>query len=95
MLYERTVRSCFENSIKSLIDNLDEIIDYQNESLSKDLRDETQTLSECDILKLAMDSVLAKRIEKKFQLKIHLSFNKENGLVQLQPPVDEWLADIT
>ena len=60
------------------------------DSIQKDISTEDPII-ESDCLHLAMDPVLAKRLEKYFMLKINLVFNKEKGTVELSPPVAEWL----
>lgn len=62
-----------------------------SDSIQKDFNNAESEVTESDVLHLAMDPVLAKRLEKKFILKIHLSFNKETNKVELSPPVEEWL----
>ena len=42
-----------------------------------------------------MDPVLAKRMEKKFIIKIDLVFNKDTGLVELFPKQEEWVKEMT
>jgi len=61
------------------------MLDYIDESIHKDMRQEASTAVEQDLIHLAMDPLLAKRMEKKFMVKIDLIFNKESGLVELAP----------
>ena len=56
---------------------------------------EASQIFEQDLIHLAMDPVLAKRMEKKFMIKIDLGFNKDTGLVELFPKPEEWLKEMT
>ena len=47
-----------------MIATLDDIIQYMNESIEKNL--ETENVVESDILRMACDPVLAKKMEKLF-----------------------------
>lgn len=60
MLYERSIRQCYESSIESYISLLDNILNNVGESLSKDIRE--KDVEEGDIMSLAKDPVLAKRM---------------------------------
>jgi hypothetical protein len=61
MLYERSIRTCYENSVAKLIKTITHSIECSTDSLQKDLH--TATLVEEDILHLAKDAILAKRVE--------------------------------
>lgn len=60
MLYERQIRSCYENSIESYIKLLENILDNIQETLGKDIRE--RDVEEGDIMSLAKDPILAKRM---------------------------------
>ena len=92
MLYERSVRTCFEQSVQSFIDALRDITHFISDSIQKDIS--TIEITEADVLHLATDPVLAKRMEKKFSLKISVTFNKETEEVSLDPPVMQFLKEI-
>ncbi len=92
MLYERSIRTCYENSIAKFIENIQYAVDCTSDSLQKKLQDEP--LGEEDFLKLATDAILFKRMENKILLKISLVFNKETSSIELSPPISEWLKDL-
>ena len=92
MLYERSVRTCFEQSVQSFIDSLRDITHFISDSIQKDIS--TIEITEADVLHLATDPVLAKRMEKKFSLKLSVTFNKETEEVGLDPPVMQFLKEI-
>eukprot|EP00350_Pseudokeronopsis_sp_OXSARD2_P007280 CAMPEP_0170554562 /NCGR_PEP_ID=MMETSP0211-20121228/12418_1 /TAXON_ID=311385 /ORGANISM="Pseudokeronopsis sp., Strain OXSARD2" /LENGTH=135 /DNA_ID=CAMNT_0010863715 /DNA_START=31 /DNA_END=435 /DNA_ORIENTATION=- len=92
MLYERSIRTCYENSLEKLIQELDHVIFCSTDSIQKDFSE--QDLTEEEFLHLAVDAILHKRMEKRILLKIKLVFNKETGEVQLSPPVSEWIQEM-
>lgn len=59
MLYERSVRTCFEGSIEKLLTSLVYATDCINDSISKDLAE--HEIEEGDIKHLSKDPVLSKR----------------------------------
>ena len=85
MLYERAVRSCFEKSMASLIQTLSEVTAFMLESMAKASLD--QEIEEYEVMKMANDPVLAKRMEGRFRWKVTLVFSKSSGKVELAPPV--------
>lgn len=85
MLYERAVRQCFQASVASLIQNFTDILGYLHDSTGRDLTTGDVKIGEEAVIHVAMDPVLAKRMEKRFLLDIDLVFNKEKGVVELSP----------
>lgn len=77
MLYERSIRTCYENSLQKFIDQLRYSVKCFSESIEKDITQ--QEITEQDFLHFTNDAILIKRLENKINLKVSLVFSKEKA----------------
>lgn len=67
---------------------------FISDSISKNIfrkGDEIPEITEENIMHLANDAILQKRIESQMQWKVELMFKKEKGEINLNPLPEQWL----